>query len=490
MDAAEAAFDGTTDGAADARAREDSARDDVLDVLDVLDATIDTAPTCAADAGLSACDGACVDLSSDDANCGSCGRACSADEACRAARCEPVCRIAGARYEADERNPMNPCERCDPATSIAAWSPVPDRTSCGTGRFCAASICSAGCVIGGAFVADGATEPGNECRACAASESTSAYTARTDGAVCGRGQFCTAGACGPTWHASMPAGFAPMYGGSAAATSDGRVVLFGGVSAATQPIVQIYDPATNTVTRGPDAPYVPYRSCAVRAPSGRIYVMGGQSGSTPIATSAIYDPATNTFSAGPALPTPAYEHGCALGNNGRIYVFATDDAARAGDLFVTSHTYILDPATNTWTTGAPMPSPRQRTTAVTLRDGRIVVSGGHRGFIFGAISPINEIYNPTTNTWTTGAPQPPLVYWNLSALRSDGRVVITGGLTTDGFTQTTHVYDPALDRWTESTPHSEPHQAGYMAATPDGRLYVIGGRKTGSMLSDRVEALY
>lgn len=337
---------------------------------------------------------------------------------------------------------------------------------------------------------DGTLDPSNDCRACIASRSSSAYSVQPDGTTCGQAQFCTAAACGPTWHTLMPAGLTPLYGGSTAATLDGRIVLFGGATAATTPIVQIYNPATNTFVRGPDAPYAPYRSCAVRAPSGRIYVMGGQLVRDPLSTVVVFDPATNAFTPGPTLPVPVYEHTCALGANGRIYVFATDDAAIIGGLYTTSRTLVLDPATNTWSTGAPMPTPRQRATAVTLRDGRIVVTGGNRGYIWGELSAINEIYNPATNTWAAAAPQPVLVHWNMAALRSDGRVVITGGATASGLIASTHVYDPMLDRWAVGTPNAEVHYAGYMTSTPDGRVYVLTGRQLGTTLVSTVEALY
>lgn len=496
-DASADALDAIAERPSDAAPRADAAdvgslTDAASDEPAVQDALSEDAMlSCDADGGRSSCDGSCVDLSNDDANCGACGRACSADERCASARCEPVCTIDGARHAAGALNPSNPCERCDPAQSSARWSAAPDRTACGAGRFCAASVCTAGCVIGGALIADGALDPGNDCRACIASTSSSAYSVRSDGSTCGAAQFCTAGACGPTWHSLTPTGLAPMYGGSAASTLDGRVVLFGGVTGPVQPIVQIYNPATNTFTRGPDAPYVPYRSCAVRARSGRIYVMGGQLNSgQPTANTTLFDPETNTFGAAPPMPGPGNEHACTLGNDGRIYAFVTDNTTRAGDLYATSHTYILDPATNTWMTGAPMPTPRQRTTAVTLRDGRIVVSGGNRGYIFGELTQRNEVYNPATNTWSTAAPQPPLVHWNLSALRSDGRVVITGGATGSGFSTATYVYDPTLDRWDAGVPNAEPHFAGYMVATPDGRLYVLTGRVAGPTLSTTVEALY
>ncbi|MFO0560935.1 MAG: hypothetical protein U0269_23150 [Polyangiales bacterium] len=478
-----------TDATSEADGADALRQDGTMDVIQRDDGAQDR---CEAGSGLTACNEACVDLRVDNGNCGECGRVCASDEQCSAARCAAACRIGAMVFEAGAANPENPCERCDPARSRTAWTALAEGATCASGRVCSGGGCVAGCFISGAFVADGALDPSNDCRGCVASATTSAFSARADGATCGAAQFCTAGACGPTWRSSMPASLVAVYGGSAASTADGRVVLFGGVTSmgTPQPIVQIYNPATDSFTRGPDAPYVPYRSCAVRARNGRIYVMGGQSGMVGVRNVAVFDPTTNTFAPGPMLPTPTYEHSCELGADGKIYVFAADDAAMPGALYAVARTYVLDPTTDTWTTGAPMPTPRQRTTAVTLRDGRIMVAGGNRGYIFGALSALNEIYNPATNAWTTGAPQPTLVHWNLAGLRSDGRVVITGGATASGLSNLTHVYDPALDRWAVGTPNVQVHYAGYMARTPDGRLYVLAGRQLGATMTLNVEALY
>ena len=228
------------------------------------------------------------------------------------------------------------------------------------------------------------------------------------------------------------------------------------------------------------------------APSGRIYVIGGSPGGSAVATVSIYDPVSNTWAAGPAMPTPAHEHSCTLGTDGLIYVFAADDAASPGALYLTARTQVLNPATGAWTTGAPMPSPRQRTTAVLLSDGSIAVTGGNRGYIFGEISTLNQIYTPSTNTWSTAAPMPVGLHWNVAALRADGRMVVTGGVNAviGAVDRNTYVFDPATNAWATGTPVTGDHYAAYAARTPDGRVYVLTGRGLGAAMSSVVDALY
>lgn len=309
--------------------------------------------------------------------------------------------------------------------------------------------------------------------------------------ACGTGQYCTAGACGSTWHGVTPNGLTPIYGGASAVGTNGRIYLFGGVPVnVPTAFMQWYDPATNTFTRGPDVPYASYRACAVTAPNGKIYVMGGSPSGTAITTVVIYDPATNTYTNGPAMPFAADEDGCALGPSGKIFVFSADPAGTPGALLTTARTMILDTVTGTWTSGAPMPTPRQRVTAVTLPNGRIAVTGGHRGYIPGAASTLNELYDPATNTWTTGAPMPALGYWHVAALRPDGRMVVSNGLPFTGTWTATYVYDPMLDTWATGLPTGAGHYAGYAATTPDGRIYFLAGRTEGGGFSTIVDVQY
>ena len=420
------------------------------------------------------------------------GTSCAAGSVCTGGVCQAGCFIGGTYYASGAVDPANACQVCTPATSTTAWTPRPAGTACGAGSVCSGGTCNAGCYIDGSYRASATLDPSNDCRACNPASSTTTWSVRPNNSTCGTAQFCTAGACGPTWHGLTPNGLTPFYGGAAAAGANGRIYLFGGVPVnVPTALMQWYDPATNTFTRGADVPYVSYRACAVTALNGKIYVMGGSPTGAPITNVVIYDPATNSYTNGPPMPFAADEDGCALGAGGKIFVFSADlPAAPPPALYTTARTMILDTVTGTWTTGAPMPTPRQRVTAVTLPNGRIAVTGGNRGYIPGEASAVNELYDPATNSWTTGAPMPAVGYWQVAALRADGRMVVGSGLPFSGTWTATYVYDPTLNTWATGLPTTAGHYAGYAASTPDGRVYFLTGRTEGGGLTSVVDALY
>lgn len=316
---------------------------------------------------------------------------------------------------------------------------------------------------------------------------TTTWTPRTNGSACGAAQFCAAGVCGPSWHGSEP-GLLALYGGMSAAGPDGRLYFFGGYSQAGpfSTATQIYDPATGTVTTGANVPYTTYRGGAATAPNGLIYVFGGSTGTN---VTYAYDPVANTFTPKKNMPVSIAEFGSTLGKDGKIYVFAITGASPP---WTVAHTLVYDPATDEWTSAAPMPTPRQLAFAVTLNDGRIMVVGGNTGSVNVNYSTVNEIYTPSTNTWTTAAPIPQNFDYTQGGLRSDGRVIAGSGLSYPSGAQTSamFVYDPVANSWAEGTPTTVVHRLGYSARTPDGRLYVYGGRAAGGENTGVIDALY
>src|SRR4030095_6084252 len=68
-----------------------------------------------------------------------------------------------------------------------------------------------------------------------------------------------------------------------------------------------------------------------------------------------------------------------------------------GDDYRTEDTSIYDPATDLWTTGAPMNEQRWYNSSVTLPDGRVLTIGGN---LTSGKSGDGEIYDPVNNTWT------------------------------------------------------------------------------------------
>jgi hypothetical protein len=61
---------------------------------------------------------------------------------------------------------------------------------------------------------------------------------------------------------------------------------------------------------------------------------------------------------------------------------------------------IYDPATDSWSTGAPMPTPRNRLGVTTL-DGLLYAMGGYASE---GLTNLVEVYDPVANSWSTGEP--------------------------------------------------------------------------------------
>jgi hypothetical protein len=124
------------------------------------------------------------------------GAACDVGKLCLDGACTAACFIGSVRYAAGDVAPDNACLVCNPAIATTAWSPRPAGESCGAGRVCSAGACFEGCVIDGALRLAGALEPGNSCRACLTTTSTSLWSARPDGTACGGlGPTCVGGEC-------------------------------------------------------------------------------------------------------------------------------------------------------------------------------------------------------------------------------------------------------------------------------------------------------
>lgn len=137
----------------------------------------------------------------------------------------------------------------------------------------------------------------------------------------------------------------------------------------TEPIRLFYrfNPTTNTwSTRRPAPRY--HRLGAAGVINNKFYVAGGFKGDQPVAALDIYDPATNSWTAGAPMPLPGFARGTVL--DGKLYVLAWTSTGL--------HTYVYSPATNTWTTKASPRFGHDDVAKVTVgtRSYLIAVSGG------------------------------------------------------------------------------------------------------------------
>jgi N-acetylneuraminic acid mutarotase len=104
--------------------------------------------------------------------------------------------------------------------------------------------------------------------------------------------------------------------------------------------------------------------------AGRIWVIGGRSGSADFGEVDIYDQRNDQWTAGPAID-PRGTHG-AVFYRGAIWVFGGESQARNASL---DSVLRLDPAIGTWQAAGGMPTARNYARAVILNDA-VYVAGG------------------------------------------------------------------------------------------------------------------
>jgi N-acetylneuraminic acid mutarotase len=136
-----------------------------------------------------------------------------------------------------------------------------------------------------------------------------------------------------------------------------------------------------------------------------------------------------------------------------------------------------DPATDTWTTKAHMPTARFGL-STSVVNGKIYAFGGARDCLTPAFSTVEE-YDPATDTWTTKADMPtPRMYFSTCAV--NGKIYAIGGVgqATWRPIQTVEEYNPATDTWTMKA-HMPTGRLHFSASAVDGKIYAIGGSPAG-----------
>ena len=169
--------------------------------------------------------------------------------------------------------------------------------------------------------------------------------------------------------------------------------------------------------------------------------------------------------------------------NGKIYVFGGLTGTETETSLTLNTTQIYDPATDTWSEGAPMPTARYLATAAEV-GGKIYVMGGRTIDSSGAGGPVdkNEAYDPATNTWTTRRALSAPIRGHMAA-PFNGKVYVFGG-NTGSYQRSVGIYNPSTDTWTSGAQMSAARAYGAAVAVPaKGRIYLMGGDNGGTTAS-------
>jgi N-acetylneuraminic acid mutarotase len=182
--------------------------------------------------------------------------------------------------------------------------------------------------------------------------------------------------------------------------------------------VQVYDPPTGNWTSKASVPGISgWRAVAV---DDKIFLIGGISQAGPGFVTLsnknyVYDPTVDSWSTMAPIPTAVARYASAVIND-KIYIIGGAADGQHPDN-ATNLVQIFDPSTNNWTDGPSIPTgvfaSGSCTTTGLLAPERIYVVGGSTYYDWGFLmsdtsalsaSNLNQVYDPTTGTWSTAAP--------------------------------------------------------------------------------------
>jgi N-acetylneuraminic acid mutarotase len=218
---------------------------------------------------------------------------------------------------------------------------------------------------------------------------------------------------------------------------------------------------------------------AAAAVAGKIYVIGGFQEPTlsnlkDLAISQAveeYDPASDRWSTKAPLPVGLHHAGIGVVKD-KLYVIGGFTKSFLSVWHPVDTVYEYDPGADTWTPHRSMPTARGAL-AVADMGGTLLTIGGYDGENNSAAV---EAYDPAHDTWTARAPLP-TPRDHLAAATIGGRVYAIGGRLDRDYARNlavTEVYDPATDRWSRAA-DLPTARSGITAGVVDGTIYVLGG---------------
>ena len=197
-----------------------------------------------------------------------------------------------------------------------------------------------------------------------------------------------------------------------------------------------------------------------------------------VATGTFSDGSTQDVSASATWATQIA--GIAAVSNGAATGLALGSTSVTATLGTVAASAEVDVTTNTWTAAAMMPTERVGGHSATLlTTGKLLVAGGVTSN--GGTAAV-DLYDPVSASWSTVAPMGTQRSSHAATLLADGRVLVTGGSTVStaaakGYVNnvSAEIYDPVANTWTPTAPMTTARSHHTATLLPDGTVLVVGG---------------
>lgn len=199
----------------------------------------------------------------------------------------------------------------------------------------------------------------------------------------------------------------------------------------------------------------------VVALNGKIYAIGGATSNGFCTFNEEYDTTTGTWASKTSMPTARSSFAIASFQN-KIYCIGGYALSNNHGLAINVNE-VYNPTTDSWSTKAPILTAELNVRANVVEDKIYVIGGNNNGTL-------NQVYDPLTDSWTTKAPIPTAVSSYASAVAEGKIYVFTNNLT--------QIYNPANDSWSHGAPAPLPIILANAGTTtgvyaPE-RIYVFG----------------
>jgi N-acetylneuraminic acid mutarotase len=238
--------------------------------------------------------------------------------------------------------------------------------------------------------------------------------------------------------------------------------------------VEAYDPVTDTWTSKANMPMIRAGGTSSTV-NGRIYYMGGRPTLKGANISSVieYDAATDTWTTeADTMPTPrSWLSSSGSVVDGKVYAIGGALTYQGAPLSTVEE---YDPATDTWTRKADMPTARI-CVSTSVVNGKIYAIGGSPGSPWYRGLTTVEEYDPATDTWIRKADMPTgRTYFSTSVV--NGKIYAIGGLTTgSNHFSLVEEYNPAMDTWRRVADDMPTARSGLATSVVNGKIYAIGG---------------
>jgi hypothetical protein len=256
------------------------------------------------------------------------------------------------------------------------------------------------------------------------------------------------------------------------AVSGGKVLSMGGVDNNGNVLAsaELYTSSKGTWTLTGSMSEARQSFAAVALKTGNVLVMGGLGISNVMVSSAeLYNPKTGVWSSAGFLSVARYGHSATLLSSGKVLV--TGGCTVFPCTANTAISELYDPTSNSWSTTGSLNTARSYQTAVALKTGKVLVVGGQTT----STTTSCELYDSSTGTWSNAASTNTARYLNTTTLLSDGKVLVTGGTPSRAPVSSAEIYDPTANTWT-LTGNMTIGRYGHTAALlTDGTVVVAGG---------------